>query len=129
MLTELYIQALLASESRSDQVWQLWNAGEFDDETAAISWARIAETRCCPALCETPSMLYSESETAWLNCRAEKIARARGWPLPIARSEAAAEMVRMRQRPACKVIMLAERAVEVRRATITKSDLSYPERE
>ena len=41
-------------------------------------------------------MLYSDSETAWLNLRADKIAEERGWPLPIARSEAAAEMVRMR---------------------------------
>jgi hypothetical protein len=31
-----------------------------------------------------------------LDRRAEKIAEERGWPLPIARSEAAAEMVRMR---------------------------------
>lgn len=41
-------------------------------------------------------MLYSESEHAWLDRRAEKIARERGWPLPIARSEAAAELARGR---------------------------------
>jgi len=35
---------------------------------------------------------------AWLDRRAAKIAKERGWPLPIARSEAAAEMVRMRTR-------------------------------
>jgi hypothetical protein len=46
-----------------------------------------------------------------LDLRAEKIAEERGWPLPIARSEAAAEMVRMRERPACKVVVLAERRV------------------
>jgi hypothetical protein len=33
-------------------------------------------------------MLYSASETAWLDLRAEKISEERGWPLPIARSEA-----------------------------------------
>lgn len=37
-------------------------------------------------------------ETAWLNLRAEKIAEERGWPLLIARSEACAELVRMRTR-------------------------------
>ena len=46
-------------------------------------------------------MLYSDSEAAWLDRRAEKIAEERGWPLPIARSEAAADMVRMRTRKAC----------------------------
>lgn len=43
-----------------------------------------------------PEMLYSESEKAWLNRRAEKIARERGWPLPTARSDAEAELVRLR---------------------------------
>jgi hypothetical protein len=56
-------------------------------------------------------MIYSESETAWLDWRAELIAERTDWPLPIARSEAAAEMVRMRTRPACKVVALAERRV------------------
>ena len=41
-------------------------------------------------------MLYADSETAWLDRRAAKIARERGWPLPIARSEACAELVRNR---------------------------------
>lgn len=41
-------------------------------------------------------VLYSESESAWLALRAEKIAEEQGWPLPIARSEAAAELVRTR---------------------------------
>jgi hypothetical protein len=38
-------------------------------------------------------VLYSATEKAWLDRRAVKIAENRGWPLPIARSEAAAEMV------------------------------------
>lgn len=41
-------------------------------------------------------MIYSESEAAWLDRRAEKIARERGWPLPVARSEAEAELSRGR---------------------------------
>jgi predicted NAD/FAD-binding protein len=55
-------------------------------------------------------MLYSESERAWLDRRAVEVAERTGWPEPIARSEAAAEMVRMRQRPACKVLEFAKRA-------------------
>jgi hypothetical protein len=43
-------------------------------------------------------MLYSGSEKAWMDWRAEKISDERGWPLSIAKSEAAAEMVRMRTR-------------------------------
>lgn len=50
-------------------------------------------------------MLYSESEKAWLARRAEKIARERGWPLPIARSEAEAELVRLRQRGRCAAVL------------------------
>jgi hypothetical protein len=42
-------------------------------------------------------MLYSGSEKAWLHWRAESPAKGAG-PLPIAKSEAAAEMVRMRTR-------------------------------
>lgn len=54
-------------------------------------------------------MIYSESETAWLDRRALEVQARTGWPLPIARSEAAAEMVRMRERPTCPVIKLAAR--------------------
>ena len=104
MLTTLYIDALLVSETHADQVWQLWNAGDIDDETAAISWTRIAKHSRCSALCETHKMLYSDSETAWLNWRAEKISEERGWPLPIARSEACAELVRMRTRKPAVVL-------------------------
>lgn len=41
-------------------------------------------------------MLYSDSESVWLNRRAERIAQERGWPLPVARSEAEAELTRGR---------------------------------
>jgi hypothetical protein len=58
-------------------------------------------------------MIYRESESAWLDRRAELIAERTGWPLPIARSEAAAELVRTRARPACKVTALAERCAKL----------------
>ena len=41
MLTEIYIEALLA-----DQVWEVWDAGEVDDETAFIAWLHIAGLVC-----------------------------------------------------------------------------------
>lgn len=49
-------------------------------------------------------MLYSDSETAWLDRRAAKIAEGRDWPLPIARSEAEAELVRMQSRKSAVVL-------------------------
>jgi hypothetical protein len=51
-------------------------------------------------------VLYPDPGTAWLNLRAEKIAEERGWPLPIARSEAAAEKVRMRTPKPAVVLFL-----------------------
>ena len=38
MLTELYIEALLADEYLADQVWELWNAGVITDDLAARAW-------------------------------------------------------------------------------------------
>jgi len=38
MLTEIYIEALLAYEDLADQVWELWNAGAIDEELAKITW-------------------------------------------------------------------------------------------
>ena len=85
-----------------------------DDETAAISWAWIAATSVHSAVCETPAMLYSDSETAWLNRRAEKISEERGWPLPIARSEAGAELARGRSSgKVASVTILADRSREL----------------
>ncbi len=37
MLTEIYIEALLADEELADQVWELWDAGVITNEVAA--WA------------------------------------------------------------------------------------------
>ena len=41
MLTEIYIEALLADEDLADQVWEAWDAGEIDDLTALLSWLMI----------------------------------------------------------------------------------------
>lgn len=54
-------------------------------------------------------MLYSDAETAWLDRRAELMRERTGWPLPAARSEATAEMIGMRERPACRVMDLTAR--------------------
>lgn len=42
MLTELYIEALLANENQADQVSELWNAGVIADEVATLAWAILA---------------------------------------------------------------------------------------
>ena len=39
MVTEIYIEALLVDEERTDQVW---DADETDDQTACIAWMLIA---------------------------------------------------------------------------------------
>ncbi len=45
MLTEIYIEALLVDEELADQVWEAWDAGDADDETACIAWMLIAASR------------------------------------------------------------------------------------
>ncbi len=42
MLTDIYIEALLVDEELADQVWEAWDAGETDDQTACIAWMVIA---------------------------------------------------------------------------------------
>jgi hypothetical protein len=37
MFTRIYIEALLVDEDLADQVWELWNAGETDNEAACIA--------------------------------------------------------------------------------------------
>jgi hypothetical protein len=37
MLTELYIEALLADETLADEVWTLWDAEVIADEIAALA--------------------------------------------------------------------------------------------
>lgn len=38
MLTELYIEALIADEALADQVWELWDAGVITDDLADWAW-------------------------------------------------------------------------------------------
>ena len=42
MLTEFYIEALLADEKLADLVWEAWDSGDVADETACIGWMLIA---------------------------------------------------------------------------------------
>jgi len=42
MLTKIYIEALLVDEKLADEVWEVWNAGKADDETACIAWMLLA---------------------------------------------------------------------------------------
>ncbi len=42
MLTELYIEALLADGDLADQVWELWDAEVISDDMAAIAWCILA---------------------------------------------------------------------------------------
>ncbi len=45
MLTDIYIEALLADEELADQVWEAWDAGEIDDQITCIAWWLIAAGR------------------------------------------------------------------------------------
>ena len=42
MLTENHIETLLVDGELADQVWEAWDAGEADNETACIAWILIA---------------------------------------------------------------------------------------
>jgi len=42
MLCQAYVEALLVDEELADQVWQAWDAGEFDDLIAWVAWLCIA---------------------------------------------------------------------------------------
>jgi len=42
MLTELYTEALLLDEELADQVWEAWDKEEIDDQTAILTWLRVA---------------------------------------------------------------------------------------
>ncbi len=37
MLTELYIEALLVDEQLADHVWEAWDGGQANDQTAFIA--------------------------------------------------------------------------------------------
>jgi hypothetical protein len=38
MVTEVYIEALLVDADLADQVWEAWDAGKNDDQSAFIAW-------------------------------------------------------------------------------------------
>ncbi len=38
MLTEIYIEALLADEEQADRVGEAWDSGEIDIFTAVLVW-------------------------------------------------------------------------------------------
>ena len=42
MLTETYIEALLADEDAADEVWGAWDKGVISDELAAVAWLLVA---------------------------------------------------------------------------------------
>jgi len=42
MLTEIYIEALLADEDLADQVWELWDGAVITDGVAALAWCIVA---------------------------------------------------------------------------------------
>ncbi len=41
MLSESHIETLLVDGELADQVWEAWDAGEADNETACIAWILI----------------------------------------------------------------------------------------
>ena len=46
--TEIYIEALLVDEDLADQVWEAWDAGEFDDLGAWLVWRLIFQRPLYP---------------------------------------------------------------------------------
>jgi len=46
MLTEIYIEALLANEELADQVWAAWDAGVISDLVALWAWWLVASGPC-----------------------------------------------------------------------------------
>ena len=55
MLTRLYIEALLIDEELADQVWEAWDKGEVDQDTALIAWWLMVERPLGPARTSTSS--------------------------------------------------------------------------
>ena len=42
MLTEIYIEAVLANEELAVQVWEAWDNGEIDDRVANFAWFLVS---------------------------------------------------------------------------------------
>ena len=60
MLTELYIEALLANEVLADEVWVLWDAGVITDELASITWWLIW-ANVLYSFCRSPGIMGSST--------------------------------------------------------------------
>ena len=50
MLTEIYIEALLADEELADQVWEAWEMGEIDNQVAWLAWWSITSSNLANSL-------------------------------------------------------------------------------
>ena len=37
-MLEIYIEALLVDEDLADQVWEAWDCGQVDDQSALVAW-------------------------------------------------------------------------------------------
>ena len=48
MLTEIYIDALVANEELADKVWKAWDADETDDQVVWLAWWLMAGDRYTP---------------------------------------------------------------------------------
>ena len=42
MLTDAYVEAILANKSLADSIWQQWHCGRLSDNLAALAWYVIA---------------------------------------------------------------------------------------
>ena len=59
---------MAADEELADQVWQLWDAGEADDQTACIAWLLIAGLVCSMISIGTFEQLQSQNHALALYC-------------------------------------------------------------
>ncbi len=57
------------------------------------------------------SFVFSESEWEWIERRAEEIYLVAGDPLPLARSAAIADLVRLRRQPKAQILQFKPRPV------------------
>jgi hypothetical protein len=53
-------------------------------------------------------MYDSPDDKGWIERQAKQIAQKTGWPLPIAKSEAMAEFVRIQQKPRASVVAISQ---------------------
>ena len=59
-------------------------------------------------------MFYSTDEDGWLERKGWEIAAKTGWPMPICKSEAMADLQRLKQRPKATVTQIAQREQRMR---------------